>query len=749
MYALPMRTLMKSGRGGCRNAILLAAVACVCIGCGAEGDEVQDGWDVWFPSRDAEGVSERNTSEPPRDAAPTRDVVQDADADVGPANACGGFGLLTLDGADATPGEPCGCGGVVVCDGGSAVVCAGARAPNECGGCGPLLFDVGAACGPCGLGTWVCDGEEAIACDGGSEPNVCGGCRELEGAPGDPCESAVAPGLLVCTQYDVLSCLTPSWGRCDGHISELGDDNPADPCGTCNLGTMVCDGTTAVTCVETDAERNHCGGCAELPGVPGEACGECGGTWRCDSRDQNRLVCDGGRNRCGGCEPLTDIPAAGCTREDGTGGRVMCASRDEVVCGPAEGNACGGVSDLGVIVGETCGACEEGSIQCVSPEEARCIGARGENSCGGCGTLPGEPGVECGFEREWMCTADGSSECISVRRTDVNGRGGTRLRMGDIYVTSYNPGSELRLLTVERMPIVHVPGYVLTSPVARVRWDDPDDDQDVSLHLRSTDAESSQVYILEPGDVIWRAASVYYNTQGDLTSLYTGVEMNTQMFVGYATTAPCPEAEQNMCGGCEPLVGEFRESCGECGNGILVCGTWEDGFVCQGDERNACGGCSILGSLPGLPCGPCGLDALVCDGPEALTCPTETWENACGGCGPLEGAVGDPCGMCGLDELVCAPDGLSLVCDGDTRVNGCAGCNVEDYEVGEPCGACDRGIGVCVGTDLRCEIDTTLNACGGCAELAGLPFRPCEGCGASACSWQCDGIDAVACRPAE
>ncbi|MCB9530367.1 MAG: SUMF1/EgtB/PvdO family nonheme iron enzyme [Myxococcales bacterium] len=231
-------------------------------------------------------------------------------------NVCGGTGPLEFEGLEAKPGEECegACGaGRLICDPETRALFCDAPGANGCGGCGPLSGAVGGSCGCGGSGRWVCDGED-VSCDGGVT-NPCGGCSALAAPPGNPCAGG---GTRICVSPTVTACVAVSGlsNACGGEASLT--SLPGSACGSCDSGTVACDGTDAVAC-EGDLGRaafNVCGGCDGLVGEVGDRCGTCGeGALDCAGSDA--LVCDGttggaAANACGGCGPLAHDPDTEC-----------------------------------------------------------------------------------------------------------------------------------------------------------------------------------------------------------------------------------------------------------------------------------------------------------------------------------------------------------------------------------------------------------------------------------------------------
>lgn len=130
---------------------------------------------------------------------------------------------------------------------------------------------------------------------------------------------------------------------------------------------------------------------------------------------------------------------------------------------------------------------------------------------------------------------------------------------------------------------------------------------------------------------------------------------------GSCQAGPCPEADRNACGGCDPLRGQLGDACG-------VCGTWECGdegqATCAGDELNGCGTCGRLEAEPDSPCDDCGGVWLCTSDGTAVVCSnddTTITRNLCGQCQPVSLDLGEPC-ACG-GEVVCAPEQELAICD--------------------------------------------------------------------------------------
>lgn len=149
-------------------------------------------------------------------------------------------------------------------------------APNACGGCTMLTNAPGTACGACGDGKWACDGANATKCVGARALNACGGCATLANALGTAC-GVCAGGTYVCNGVDATKCSDPV------------TTPPGTACGTCGTSKYVCapDGKSTV-CSKPD-DRNACGGCGTLAGVPATGCEGCG-VWTCTT-DKGSVFC--------------------------------------------------------------------------------------------------------------------------------------------------------------------------------------------------------------------------------------------------------------------------------------------------------------------------------------------------------------------------------------------------------------------------------------------------------------------------
>ena len=238
----------------------------------------------------------------------------------------------------------------------------------------------------------------------------------------------------------------------------------------------------------------------------------------------------------------------------------------------------------------------------------------------------------------------------------------------------------------------------------------------------------------------------------------------------------CGSEFRNPCGseGATTFRGAVAvpgDSCGECGVGVLVCGTEGNELQCVGSESlNACGGCGPLDAAPGDACGLCGRWA--CESADTLACEEST--NVCGGCRAIEGCASDDecrdvevCSCTGPDTAeciradrnacggfstldnqpgaICGPCGIGrFVCEGSDET-ACRGASDGDCAcvdgitvVGSGCGSCGGSVWQCVDADLSCS--EVHNACGGCAELPAELGEACRGG-----TWSCVGTEAMAC----
>ncbi|MFT6628881.1 MAG: hypothetical protein ACJA1R_002155 [Flavobacteriales bacterium] len=181
-------------------------------------------------------------------------------------------------------------------------------------------------------------------------------------------------------------------------------------------------------------------------------------------------------------------------------------------------------------------------------------------------------------------------------------------------------------------------------------------------------------------------------------------------------------------------------ACGDCGDGVFVCGGGDLAACFGGTTENECGVCGVLAGDAGDSCGSCGV--LACGADGGLACMSESDPNSCGGCVPFEERVGTACDddadsvwtCTGEDALECRPLGA----------NGCGGDATLSATPGTRCGTCGDGFWACDGTDaVACNVpEDAGNACGGCLPLEGEPGDTCGRCDGA---WACDGPNQVSC----
>ncbi|TVR02521.1 MAG: hypothetical protein EA398_07245 [Deltaproteobacteria bacterium] len=325
-------------------------------------------------------------------------------------NHCGACGLQCRSDEICRDGT-CGCpDNRIECEG----QCA---APNACGGCGSLPGSPGASCGDCG--SWQCDGT-TLLCTGEadlqSDPANCGTCGrtcrsdQICGAGACACPS----GRIECDGQ----CVTPNaCGGCGNFSRTIGSE-----CQNC--GTWQCDGNGGWTCAgqtSTQTDPANCGTCGNVC-TGGQSCSE--GSCSCSS---GQILCGGqcvDPNPCGGCGPLTGPVGQACgTCSSGT---LQCSGS-----GTSANTTCQGEISL-VNNNENCGACGNactgGTVcsgtSCICPTGQRlCNGTcQTPNACGGCSTLATPPAsnacgpcgldsIVCNGQEDTICSGSTTNPC--------------------------------------------------------------------------------------------------------------------------------------------------------------------------------------------------------------------------------------------------------------------------------------------------------------------------------------------------
>lgn len=252
--------------------------------------------------------------------------------------------------------------------------------PNSCGGCGPLMGEVGGKCGECGK--WVCaKGGSKLECDD-PKRNACGGCSILGAKPGDPCPSC--GGVMKCNGTDALICEGTMPKNACGGCASL-PVAPGTACGRCGSGVQKCSGTDAVVCDDPEASK---------PAV-GTKCGLCGGA---------TFECVGGAVKCN--DAVVETPGKPCGT-CGTSKFVCNSAGTATYCQtPMDTNACGGCKALTAAPTTPCGACTAGKYVCEGVDAVKCAEAS---------FTPAAPGTACGTcgTSSYICDVGTTTKCGS------------------------------------------------------------------------------------------------------------------------------------------------------------------------------------------------------------------------------------------------------------------------------------------------------------------------------------------------
>jgi len=261
-----------------------------------------------------------------------------------------------------------------------------------------------------------------------TRPPVCGACTPACGGRacgddgcGGSCGSCGAGET--CTAGACVAACTPD---CAGRA--CGDDGCGGSCGVCASGRM-CDAAGACvcatgrtdcggSCVRTNTNRNHCGGCGIAcgateactsgvcvctPDCSGRACGDdgCGGS--CGTCAGGRVcgaggacACSGGLTDCGGScvDVRVDIANCGacgtsCAAGERCAAGTCAADTPDAGCVPAcDGRTCGDDT-----CGGSCGMCASGEV-CAGGGACACAG--GATDCGGACVDTRADAMHCG-----------------------------------------------------------------------------------------------------------------------------------------------------------------------------------------------------------------------------------------------------------------------------------------------------------------------------------------------------------------
>ena len=375
------------------------------IGCDSDGNEVL-GQECADGTTCSQGVCIPGTTPGPdtTDSSGSDTAADSGSEDTGPPDTNNGEDTTSPDTADDSSGSDASC--TPQCD------------EKLCGddGCG-------GTCGDCAAGQ-TCDTDGQCVCT----PNAATTCSEGDVYWQDSCGNTGAlntPCEFGCTDGTCDGC-TPN---CEN--KECGDNGCGGTCGTCQVDGQVCDGggcvcvgNVATTCSEGDVYwQDSCGntgalstacefGCTDgtcdtcTPNCENKACGDngCGGT--CGT-------CTGAQDLCVGDQCVCQPDCAGDCGPDGCGGSCgtcgageTCADTnnnnvvDTCQCDPvcAAGQECG----LDSCGGNTCGACDAGTVCAANNTCVECI------SSANCAA-----GLVCDTANNACVECMGDSDCAS------------------------------------------------------------------------------------------------------------------------------------------------------------------------------------------------------------------------------------------------------------------------------------------------------------------------------------------------